>query len=154
VQQVEDEQAIKRLLVEYAVRLDAKDIEGYLNLFAEEGVWQIGTSVRKGYREIKAMLEGMYGETTIEPMGYERYRIITNMQVNLEGDRATARSRHLTLMRGEKGNPMPTLGGLYEDVLIRENGEWKILHRIDHPIMPTAEEWSQQMTEMLARERD
>ena len=33
------------------------------------------------------------------------------------------------------------LGGRYEDEFIRENGEWKILRRVDFPVMPTQEEW-------------
>ncbi len=154
LQKVEDELAIRRIIVEYAVRLDAKDLEQYLDLFAEDGVWQIGDMVREGRDEIRAMLAGLYKDTEIEPYGYERYRIVTNMQIDVDGDRATARSRHLTLTRGERGNPVPTLGGLYEDEFIRENGEWKILHRTDYPIMPTAEEWRQQMQEMMAADKE
>jgi hypothetical protein len=33
------------------------------------------------------------------------------------------------------------LAGRYEDDLIRENGQWKILKRIDFPVMPTMDEW-------------
>jgi ketosteroid isomerase-like protein len=153
LQRVEDELAIKRILVEYAVRLDAKDLDAYVDLFAENGVWQIGNSARTGHAEIRKMLDGLYANAEKEPFGYQRFRIVTNMQVDIDGDRATARSRHLSIMRGEKGQPTPTLAGLYEDELIRENGEWKILKRVDYPIMPTAEEWQLQLQDMLAREK-
>lgn len=153
LQRVEDELAIKRILVEYAVRLDAKDLDAYVDLFAENGVWQIGDSARTGHAEIRKMLDGLYGNAEKEPFGYQRFRIVTNMQVDIDGDRATARSRHLSIMRGQNGQPTPTLAGLYEDDLIRENGEWKILKRVDYPIMPTAAEWQSQLQEMLAREK-
>lgn len=150
LQRVEDELAIKRIIVEYAVRLDAKDFDGYVELFAKEGVWQNGPTIRKGRAAIREMLAGLYRDTAPEPMGYERFRIVSNMQVDVDGDRATARSRHLSITRGEKGAPVPILSGLYEDEFVREDGEWKILRRIDYPIMPTAEEWRAQMAEMQA----
>jgi len=150
LQRVEDELAIKRIITEYAVRLDARDLDGYIDLFAKDGAWQIGDTIRRGHDEIRAMLLPTYGNLDIEPYGYERYRIVSNMQVDIDGDRATARSRHLSIMRGENGSPRPTLGGLYEDQFIRENGQWKILHRIDYPIMPTAEEWAVQLREIQA----
>ena len=154
LQEVEDILAIQRVLVDYAVHLDARDFDAYLELFAEDGAWQIGDTVRRGRAEIRAMLEGMYDEVEIEPFGYERFRLVANMEVDVDGDRAVARSRHLSVMRGERGNPQPVLSGLYEDELIRENGEWKILRRVDYPIMPTAEEWSRQLEEMQTGARE
>lgn len=147
LQRVEDELAIHRIIVEYAVRLDARDLDAYLDLFAAEGVWQVGNTVRRGREEIRQMLVGIYGNPAIEPYGYEGFRTVSNVQIDVQGDRAAARSRHLTLVRGDRGNPSPILSGLYEDEFVRENGEWKILRRVDHPIMPTAEEWRLQMAE-------
>lgn len=147
LQRVEDELAIRRILVEYAVRLDARDLEAYLDLFAPEGSWQVGDTVRRGREEIREMLAGIYGDPEVEPYGYQGFRIVSNEQIDVEGDRATARSRHLTLVRGERGNPTPILSGLYEDEFVRQDGQWKILRRVDHPIMPTAAEWREQLAE-------
>jgi len=154
LQQVEDELAIHRIIVEYAVRLDARDLEGYLDLFAENGTWQVGTMVREGRPAIREMLTGLYGQPGIEPFGYANFRTVANVQIDVSGDRATARSRHLTLERGPRGNPTPVLTGLYEDEFIRQGGQWKILRRIDHPIMPTAAEWREQMAERRAATED
>lgn len=154
LQRVEAELAISRMIVEYAVRLDARDLDAYLDLFAANGIWQVGTTVRQGREEIRQMLAGIYGDPAIEPYGYAGFRIVSNMQIDVDGDRATARSRHLTLERGEHGNPTTILSGLYEDEFIRENGAWKILRRVDYPIMPTAEEWRQQMAQRRAAVRD
>jgi uncharacterized protein (TIGR02246 family) len=152
LQRVEDELAIQRVITEYAVRLDAKDLDGYLELFAADGIWQVGTTQRRGREEIRAMLEGLYGQTEVEPFGYEQFRMVGNFQIEVDGDRATARSRHVEYIRGERGNPDAILSGLYVDEFVREGGAWKIAHRTDYPIMPTAEEWREQVPEIRARQ--
>jgi uncharacterized protein (TIGR02246 family) len=141
LRRVEDELAIQRVLVEYAARQDARDYAGYAALFAKNGEWVNGKNAYKGREAILKMLTGLYGTP---PPGYvnnESYHISTNFQIDVNGDHATARSRHLLIMRGPKGEPTPSLGGRYEDEFIREDGQWKILRRVDTPVMPTAEEW-------------
>jgi ketosteroid isomerase-like protein len=145
LQRLEDQLAIERILVEYGARLDARDYAGYAALFSREGTWQNGATVRRGRAEIEALLAGLFGDL---PGGYvnrDDYHLISNPQVDVAGDRATARSRHLLVMRGENGSPRPALAGVYEDEFVREDGEWKILRRVDNPLMPTAEEWRREM---------
>ncbi len=152
LQRVEDELAIRRVLVEYSATQDARDYAGYAALFAREGEWVNGSNAYKGRDAIYNMLVGLYGEP---PEGYvnnESYHISTNFQVTLDGDRATARSRHLLIMRGPDGEPTPMLGGRYEDEFIREDGEWKILRRVDYPVMPTQEEWMLFITTLRSSE--
>jgi ketosteroid isomerase-like protein len=151
IRRLEDEQAIQRLIVDYAARLDARDYDGYAALFARDGVWQNGATVRRGRDEIRQLLVGLFGETPEGWVNRESYHLVSNPQVKVEGDRATARSRHLLLMRGEDGSPVPELTGLYEDEFIREDGAWKILKRVDHPIMPTPDEWRAEMARRQAR---
>jgi uncharacterized protein (TIGR02246 family) len=103
LQRVEDELAIRRVLVEYSATQDARDYAGYAALFAREGEWVNGSNAYKGRDAIYNMLVGLYGEP---PEGYvnnESYHISTNFQVTFDGDRATARSRHLLIMRGPNG---------------------------------------------------
>jgi uncharacterized protein (TIGR02246 family) len=147
---VEDQLAIQRVLIEYSARQDAKDYAGYAALFARDGEWVNGKNVYKGREAILKMLVDLYGTP---PPGYvnaESFHISSNAQVDVQGDRATARSRHLLVMRGPKGEPTPMLAGRYEDEFIREDGQWKILRRVDTPVMPTGEEWSKFMRERNA----
>lgn len=141
LQRVEDELAIRRILVEYSATQDARDYEGYAALFARDGEWVNGQTRHRGREAIHRMLVDLYGPP---PPGYvnnESYHITSNPQIDIHGDRATAQSRHLLVMRGENGEPTPALAGRYEDELVREDGEWKILRRVDYPVMPTGEEW-------------
>jgi uncharacterized protein (TIGR02246 family) len=150
LQHVEDELAISRVLVEYSATQDARDYSGYAALFAREGEWVNGKTVHKGREAILKMLVDLYGAP---PPGYvnsESYHITSNPQIDLHGDRATVRSRHLLVMRGPDGAPSPVLAGRYEDEFIREDGKWKILRRVDFPVMPSSEEWMKFIRERKA----
>lgn len=143
LRRAEDVLAIQRVIVDYSDRIDRRDFDAYVDLFAEDGVWQNGATVRRGRAEIKALLVGLFGDPPAGFVNRESYHLVSNPQVELAagGDHATARSRHLLLMRGEGGAPTPMLAGLYEDELVRVNGAWKIARRVDNPVMPTADEW-------------
>ena len=141
LQRVEDELAIRRVLVDYSAFQDARDYAGYAGLFAKEGEWVNGRTVHKGREAIHKMLVDLYGAPPPGFVNNESYHISSNAQIDLKGDRATVRSRHLLVMRGPKGEPVPALAGRYEDDFIREDGKWKILRCVDFPVMPTSEEW-------------
>jgi uncharacterized protein (TIGR02246 family) len=148
LQRVEDELAIRRVITAYSNTQDAHDYDGYVALFAADGEWATGTSVFKGRDAIKKMLVGLYGEA---PPGYvngESFHISFNADVTLNGDEATASSRHVLFMRGPTGQPVPMLSGRYDDEFVRENGQWKIRRRFDTPVMPTAVEWAKIIAEI------
>ncbi len=153
LQRVEDELAIRRILVDYSATQDARDYAAYAALFAKNGEWVNGKSVYKGREAIHKMLVDLYGPPPPGFVNSESYHISSNAQIDIKGDRATARSRHLLLMRGPGGKPEPVLSGRYEDELIREDGKWKILRRVDYPVMPTSDEWSKYIRERRAAEQ-
>ncbi len=97
MQRVEDQLAIERILIDYAAFLDARDYASYAALFAPDGEWANGGGSHKGQAAIRQMLE-----STMGPAGASNtanYHIITNPRVDLNGDRATATSRYLFVMR-------------------------------------------------------
>ena len=145
LQKVEDELAIRQVLVDYSATQDARDYAGYAALFAREGEWVNGATVYKGREAIMKMLNSIYGPPPPGYVNVESYHISSNPQVTVNGDRATAKSRHLLIWRGPEGQPTPALAGRYEDEFIREDGQWKILRRVDYPVMPTPEEWRKVM---------
>lgn len=145
IRKLEDELAIRRIINDYSSTLDARDFASYAALFAKDGIWQNGGTVRRGAAEIQQMLLGLFGPTSPGYRNMENYHLVSNVAVDVNGDKATARSRHLLVMRGPDGHPTPTLSGLYEDEFIREDGKWKIARRVDNPIMPTADEWRKEM---------
>jgi len=145
LQRVEDELAIRRILIDYAGFLDGRDYAAYANLFTPDGEWTNQAGGRKGRDEIRAMLESVMG-----PAGTPNaanYHLISNPRIDLDGDRATATSRYLFVMRGPEGQPTPSLAGIYTDEFVRLNGEWKIARRVANDIMPTPEEWRNTMAQ-------
>ncbi len=139
LQRVEDELAIRRVLVDYASTLDSRDYVAYANLFTADGEWTNSGGSHKGQAAIRAMLEGMFG-----PAGTPNaanYHIMSNPRVDLDGDHATATSRYLFMVRGAQGSPTPSSAGIYHDDLVRQDGVWKIKRRQVEDIMPTPEDW-------------
>jgi hypothetical protein len=64
------------------------------------------------------------------------WHLITDPQITVHGDRATASSLWMHVRRGEDDHPLlPTLGG-YTDELIREDGRWRFLSRTVSPLIP------------------
>lgn len=146
VQAMEDELAIKRVITDYSAAIDARDYDGYVGLFTEDGIWANGATRREGHAEIREMLEGLFGEVDPDYVNRASFHFISNFEVNVDGDTASAKSRFIFFMRGEGGEPTPELSGQYHDKLVRLDGEWKISERVDHTVMPTSEEWVAEIT--------
>jgi len=148
LQRVEDELAIRRLLIEYSARLDGKDVDAWVDVFAKNGTWENGNLKFTGPEELRELLNREFGGEI--PVNYNQtmtYQVIHGPQIEVDGDRAKVRSRHTLFRRDDTGHPQSVLAGIYEDELIREDGQWKFLHRIDNPVMPSREEWRAEQAE-------
>lgn len=142
LKKVEDELAIRRIMIEYSARLDGKDIDAWVDVFAKNGTWENGDQIHTGPEELHTLLLHLFGgEPSVDYMQGESYQIIHGPQIDVDGDTAKVRSRHTLLQRDETGAPKPVLAGIYVDDFIREDGEWKILYRKDYPVIPTRDEW-------------
>ena len=139
LQRVEDDLAIRRVIVDYATFLDGRDYAHYADLFAPDGEWVNGAGSHKGRAAIRQMLESTMGPALAPNKA--NYHLISNPRIDLDGDRASATSRYLFMMRGPDGRPTPALAGVYHDDLVRIGGHWKIKRRVADDIMPTPEEW-------------
>lgn len=131
VRRLEDIDAIRRLLQDYRTCLDGKDFRGYADLFALDGEFIAGPAGEihaKGREEIFALVDGMRGSLLTDEAGDDRHAAI-NDRIDLDGDRATATSTWVYLIRREDGEPEVSKVGRYNDVLTREDGAWKFLRR-------------------------
>ena len=136
VQALEDEKEIRRVLIEYGEFLDARDYASYAALFASDGVWSGGFGTFTGPAAIEAMLEENMGEYPDGYINKDNFHLNTTMVVDVDGDTATARSRYLFVTASPDDKPVVTLAGRYVDELRREGGEWKILRRKSHGVIP------------------
>lgn len=128
VQQIEDREAIERLLMEYGRSLDSRDFVTYSHLFASNGEWSGSFGSFKGPAAIEAAMLKAFANGTDIPKG-TNFHVLSNVIIDLQGDHATAHSKWVFIkMEGSK--PEPALAGRYDDTLIRENGQWKFLKRV------------------------
>lgn len=128
LQRLEDIEAIRSLLIDYGRALDKRDFKAYGELFAEQGVWKGGMGSATGPEEIAKMVEAGFGR--MNPEQYtDSNHVMTSMDIELSGDAATAWSRWLWVVVGDDSKPRVERAGHYKDRLVRENGQWKFLHR-------------------------
>jgi hypothetical protein len=127
VQELEDDIAIERLLMQYGVALDSRDFATYSQLFAREGTWSGSIGTFKGPAAIKDAMEKAFRSATPGPNG--TFHLLTNPIIKVHGDHATALSKW-TFCRTAGGTPTISLAGSYEDTLVRENGVWKFSSRV------------------------
>jgi len=133
---LEDEKAIREVIVRYGEYLDARDYAGYASLFASDGEWVGGFGHVKGPAAIRQMLVDNLGEPAEGFVNKSSFHLMTTVVVDVDGDTAKARSRYLFFTASPDDRPVVSLAGRYEDEFVRENGEWKIKRRITHGVIP------------------
>lgn len=136
VQQLEDQEQIRQVLVAYGEYLDARDYAGYAALFARDGVWTGGFGSATGPAAIQAMLEKNLGKAEAGFVNKTSFHLMTTEVVQVTGDTATARSRYLFFTSTPDNKPGTALAGRYVDEFVREAGKWKIQRRTTHGVIP------------------
>jgi uncharacterized protein (TIGR02246 family) len=136
VQQLEDQEEIRQVLIAYGEYLDSRDYAAYASLFAHDGVWTGGFGSATGPAQIQAMLEKNLGLPQPGFVNKTSFHLMTTMVVKVTGDKATAQSRYLFYTATTDNKPGATLAGRYVDAFVREDGKWKIKSRTTHGVIP------------------
>jgi len=127
LQRLEDIEEIRNVLVNYGRYLDARDLAAYSSLFSKDGEWTGGFGSAKGPAGILAFMEKNIGTA---PNTKRTFHQLSNFQIEVKGDTATAWSRWIYYTPNADHRPIPSESGRYEDLLIRENGKWKFRQRV------------------------
>jgi len=134
VRRLEDVEGIQRVLTDYGRFLDARDFAAYARLFAKDGEWVGGLGTVKGPAAIQAFME----KNIPSPNTAHNYHLLSNFEIDVHGDTATAWSRWAFIVPGPDQKPIMAQGGRYDDLLTREDGHWKFLRRVVHGDIPAA----------------
>jgi uncharacterized protein (TIGR02246 family) len=126
LQRLEDIEQIRTVLLNYGRFLDARDFAAYSRLFAKDGEWVGGFGTVQGRAAIQAFME----KNIPGPNKGNTYHILSNFEIEVHGDTATAWSRWAFITPGTDGKPVIAQGGRYDDTLVRENGAWKFKRRV------------------------
>jgi len=129
--QLKDELEIIDLLNRYGVAIDARDWAMFRTVFTDDVVVDYG-------------VHGHWDDLDRWAYVFERIHrhfaatqhSITNHQVELDGDRARARSyvNALLVVPDQPGGSDVTVRGYYDDELVRTPSGWRIARRTLHPI--------------------
>lgn len=122
---LDDHRAIIELTAVYCFALDEKDFEKLRDVFLPDASAQLGSSSQDGVDEIIDRISG-----TLDRFDGSQHMVGTH-QVEIDGDTATCRcylqAQHMR-PAGEEP-PLLTVGGRYEDRLVRTPEGWRIAHR-------------------------
>lgn len=128
VKLLEDREEIRALIIEYARALDNRDFAAYSKLFARDGEWKGSFGITRTPQGIRAAMEKTFSELDLKI--YENsFHIVSNDDIKIDGDTATAFSRWTWVVAGADGKPTPRRAGHYVDSFKREDGKWKFKSR-------------------------
>src|SRR5215471_2301626 len=127
LQRLEDMEEIRTLLLDYGRFLDSRDLAAYSRLFAKDGEWVGGFGSARGPEEILAFMRKNLGTG---PNRGNTYHILSNFEIVVDRDTATAWSRWTFITPGADGKPVISQAGRYDDFLVREDGRWKFKRRV------------------------
>jgi len=132
LQRLEDLEEIRRLLLDYGVHLDGKEFGRMARLWAADGEivnsQGAGSGPARGPEAIESLMTSMLGTDLATEPGDELH-VFTNQIIEVDGDRATARTVWIYVTPAADGHPQVAQVGHYDDVLTRENGRWRFASR-------------------------
>src|SRR5688572_26167901 len=128
VQVLEDREAIRALILAYGQAHDHRDYRTFADLFASNGEWVGGLGSANGPQAIFELMDRTIGHDP-KPNGSGTYHVMTNDQIKIDGDRASATTKWIYVTPGQNNTPTLVFLGHYDDQFVRENGEWKFLRR-------------------------
>ncbi len=115
VQRMEDESAIRRILIDYGAYLDGRDYAAYAGLFAKDGIWIGGFGTFKGPAAIRKMLVDNLGLPEPGWVNKSSFHMLTNPIIEIDGDHAHVTSKYLFWTKSADDKPTPMLAGRYVD---------------------------------------
>ena len=128
VRVLEDREEIRALILAYGQSHDHRDYRTFASLFAADGEWIGGLGSAKGPDAIFALMDERIGHNPL-PDGSGTFHVMTNEQIEIDGDRASATTKWLYITPADDNSPALTYLGHYDDQFIRENGRWRFLRR-------------------------
>jgi uncharacterized protein (TIGR02246 family) len=135
LRRLEDMEEIRTLLLDYGRFLDSRDLVAYSRLFAKDGEWVGGFGSVRGPEEILVFMQKNLGTG---PNRGNTFHILSNFEIAVDRDSATAWSRWTFITPGADGKPVISQAGRYDDVLVREDGRWRFKRRVASNDIPTA----------------
>lgn len=132
----EDRLAVMDLIASYAYCLDAADVEGYVNNFAPDGVFEGKNLVtgrewrHEGRDAIRPFVHGLLEQRRAGPG--TMLHILGIPSIHGTSERCSARTYVMVLTMNQDPNAITLpLVGVYTDDIVKIDGRWHFQHRFD-----------------------
>jgi 3-phenylpropionate/cinnamic acid dioxygenase small subunit len=126
---LEAREAIRELIYAYGRALDTRDFVAFSALFApQRGTWDGGFGSATGREAIFELMDESIGHAD-QPVAPRSHHVFTNIQIEVDGDAATATTKWIFVVPSESGEPRWMYLGHYDDRFVREDGQWYFLLR-------------------------
>lgn len=121
IQRIEDELAIGQLRARYCHLLDDMEWEPFVALFTDDGIFE-GLNKVQGKEALMAFFS-----QDVPKVAQRFWHFCTNGTIAIDGDTATGRisMEYISVTDGVSY----VSAGHYDDVCVRENGQWKFQSR-------------------------
>lgn len=117
----EDKIEIQELTARYANAMDSENLEGWLETWSDDGIWQGGLGTYKGKSELRKLLDDLGARIK------GKRHVMTNSVIDSAGDTAV---QHCYLCVFERvTEPRLIATAVYNDVLTKASGAWKFARR-------------------------
>ena len=122
--------AILDLLNRYTDAVNHRDWAELKNVFAEDGVWDMGGAVAGAmamrFEGSERLCEGIAAAISSTELCVQSNHAPV---IVVEGARATARSAIQEIVRPKGGGGMMILGAYHDDIVLCDDGEWRFQER-------------------------
>jgi ketosteroid isomerase-like protein len=127
--ELEEKEAIRDLMSAYCFHVDNGEFDQFVGLFTEDAIFEAGPFGRLQGR--RAIYEFINGQVPRPGEGPARKHCTLNHVIRVHGIEARADS-YIVVLRESSAGIMASLAGRYEDLLVKEAGEWRFKVRKIH----------------------
>ncbi len=129
----QDTVAIQQLVIKYAHVYDALDIEGYVSVFAEDAKFSFTGNTLNGHAEIRKFISDARKRSESAPVAApatKSYHSLSNTMIEFESPTLAHHRSYWQVLSGPAGGPFTVTNmGYYDDVVVKQNGQWLIQSR-------------------------
>jgi len=131
---VQDRAAIQNLIANYAFALDTLNADLYASVFAPDAQFTFGGNTYKGRDQIRGVITSLKERRAAQPASDKptpkSYHAITNTLIEFTNDHQAHHRSYWQTLSGPSSGPFTVGGmGVYEDTIVKSNGEWLIQKR-------------------------
>ena len=130
----QDRAAIQNLIARYAFALDSLNADMYASVFAPDAELTFGGNTYRGREQIRGVVTSVKERRAAQPAGEgparKSYHAITNTLIEFTNDHEAHHRSYWQTLSGASSGPFTVGGmGVYEDTIVKTNGQWLIKKR-------------------------